>query len=247
MVDTEQEQGQDKVAMVVVAHADDAEFSCAGTVALRAREGWDVYYVICADGGSGGLDSATDVSLEARKQIVETRKQEQRAATAVLGGKDVFFLGYPDGQLQPTLELRRELVRLFRRYKPSTVFCQSPDRSWTPFVIQRYHHDHLAAGRATLEAIYPSSQNPWDFPELMQEGLKPHKVTEILISGAPVQNYGVDITPVMDTKLEALHAHTSQLENSTRELDEFLRSISAEIGKKYGYTYAEEFYRAENR
>jgi LmbE family N-acetylglucosaminyl deacetylase len=240
------EQTRNKVAMVVVAHEDDAEFDGAGTVALWTRDGWDVYYVICADGGSGGLDSATDVGPAARKQVIETRMQEQRAAAAVLGVKDVFFLGYPDGQLEPSLELRRDIVRLLRHYQPSRVVCQSPDRSWTPsLIIQRYHRDHLTAGRATLEAIYPASQNPWDFPELMQEGLKPHKVSEILITGAPVVNFGVDITTTMDTKLEALHAHTSQIQNSERDLDNFILSIDAEIGKKYGYTYAEEFHRVE--
>ncbi len=242
------EQEQNKVAMVIVAHEDDAEFDGAGTAALWARDGWAVYYVICADGGSGGSDDATDVSSFARQEIVETREKEQRAAGAILGLKGVFFLGYPDGQLQPSLELRRDIVRLLRRHRPSRVICQSPDRSWTPsLIIQRYHPDHLAAGRATLEAIYPASQNPWDFPELMHEGLKPHKVSEIFITGAPVQNYAIDITSTMDLKMKALHAHISQLGNSDRDFEEFLRSFAAEIGKKYGYTYAEEFHRVENQ
>ncbi len=242
------EQEQNKVAMVIVAHEDDAEFSCAGMAALWIRDGWDVYYVICADGGSGGPDDAIDVSHEARQKIVVIREEEQRNAGKVIGLKDVFFLGYPDGQLQPSLDLRRDLVRLLRQYKPSRVVCQSPDRSWTPnFIIQRYHHDHLAAGRATLEAIYPSSQNPWDFPELLeQEHLLPHKVSEIFISGAPTQNFAVDVTSTMDTKMAALRVHVSQMGEHMDEMEQWLRSIGAEIGKKYGYEYAEEFHRVEN-
>ncbi len=242
------EQEQNKVAMAIMAHADDAEFGCAGTAALWAREGWDVYYVVCTDGGSGGPDDATDVSPLARRRMVETRVKEQQAAGKVLGLKSVIFLEYPDGQLQPSLELRREIVRLLRRYRPSRVICQSPDRSWTPSLsIGRYHPDHLAAGRAALEAIYPASQNPWDFPELLEEGLKPHKVSEIYVMGAPVQNYFVDITSTVDIKMAALRAHSSQIGEREAELEKWIRSFGVETGKRYGVEYAEEFHRAENR
>jgi len=238
---------QNKVAMVVVAHEDDAEFGCSGTAALWVRDGWDVYYVICADGGSGGSDTATDVSPAARQRVVETRKQEQRNAGAVLELKDVYFLGYPDGQLEPSLEMRRDIVRLLRQHKPSRVICQSPDRSWTPsYILQMYHRDHLIAGRATLEAIYPASQNPWDFPELMQEGFKPHKVSEVYIMGAPAQNFAVDITSVIDIKMQALRAHVSQFENDTIEVEQMIREFGKETGKKYDYTYAEEFHLVKN-
>jgi len=242
------EQEQSKVVMVIVAHADDAEFGCAGTAALWAREGWDVYYVICTDGGSGGSDDALDISAAARKQVVEARIKEQQDAGKILGLKSVIFLEYPYGQLQPSMELRRDIVRLLRRYRPSRVICQSPDRSWTPSLsIGRYHPDHLAAGRATLEAIYPASQNPWDFPELLEEGLKPHKVSEVFFMGAPVQNYFTDITSTMDLKMEALRAHNSQLAEHFAELEGWIRSFGSETGKRYGVEYAEEFHRSENR
>lgn len=234
-----------RVALVVVAHPDDAEFAAAGTVATWVNEGWEVYYVLCTDGSGGGSDLATDVGPQARRLVVEERQREQRAAAAVLGVKEVFFLGYPDGQLQPSLELRRDLVRLMRRYKPSRVICQSPDRSWTPaLVIQRYHPDHLAAGRATLEAVYPACQNPWDFPELLQEeGLPPHKINELYIVSAPVQNFAVDISPLMERKLDALRAHASQLSDHFEELQQMLLQLSAEAGKPHGFQYAEEFHR----
>lgn len=241
------EQEQNKVAMVIVAHADDAEFDGAGTAALWAYEGWDVYFVICADGGSGGPDDVTDVSPAARQQIVEMRKKEQLAAGEILGLKGVLFLEYPDGQLQPSLELRRDIVRLLRRYRPARVIFQSPDRCWTPPLrFRRYHPDHLAAGRATLEAIYPASQNPWDFPELLDEGLKPHKISEMYITLAPTLNYAVDITSTIDLKMAALRAHPSQIGDHIAELEERLRSIDAEQGKPYGFTYAEVFHRVEN-
>jgi len=242
-------QEQPGVAMVIIAHADDAEFAAAGTVALWAREGWDVYYVVCTDGGSGGPDEATDVSSAARQRVIETRKKEQQAAAKVLGVKDVLFLGYPDGQLQPDLALRCNIVRLLRRYRPTRVIFQSPDRAWAPTLrVGAYHSDHMAAGQATLAAIYPASQNPWDFPELLEEeGLKPHKVSELYIMAAPVVNYGVDITTTIETKLEALRAHESQVGNHIADLEQRLRFFSTEAGKRHGYAFAEEFHRVENR
>src|SRR5579864_7064633 len=187
--------------MVIVAHPDDAEFGAAGTVATWVRDGWDAYYVICTDAAGGGPDEATEVGPAARQKMTETRKREQRAAGAVLGLKDVIFLDYPDGLLQPTLELRRDIVRVLRRYRPTRVICQSPDRIWTPVMfLGRYHPDHLASGQAVISALYPASQNPWDFPELLEEGLKPHKVSEVYIMGAPSINYFVDISDTIDVK-----------------------------------------------
>jgi len=245
---SEQEQEQNKVAMVIVAHPDDAEFGTAGTVATWVRDGWDVYYVICTDATGGGPDDATDVGPLARRRISETRKREQRAAGAVIGLKNVFFLDYPDGQLSPSIELRRDLVRLLRKYRPSRVICQSPERTWTPtLMIGRYHSDHLAAGEATLAAIYPMSQNPWDFPELLEEGLLPHKISEIYIMGAPNVNHFVDISDTMDTKIEALLCHASQFIGRTEEVEKMVRTRLADLGAKYGVAYAEEFHRTENR
>lgn len=245
---SDQEQEQKKIAMAIVAHPDDAEFAVAGSVATWVRDGWDVYYVICTDATGGGPDDATDVSLTAKRMISETRKNEQRAAGVVLGLKDVFFLDYPDGQLQPSIELRRDLVRLLRTYRPSRVFCQSPERTWLPtLTLGRYHSDHLAAGQATLAAIYPMSQNPWDFPELLDEGLLPHKITEIYIAGAPNINHYIDISDVMEKKIEALLCHASQFIGRADEVEKVVKTRFAEIGRRYGVAFAEEFHRTENR
>ena len=245
---SEQEVQQSKTAMVVVAHPDDAEFAVAGSVATWVRDGWDVYYVICTDATGGGPDDATDVGPSAKHMISDTRKTEQRAAGDILGLKDVFFLDYPDGQLQPSIELRRDLVRLLRTYRPSRVFCQSPDRTWMPtLTLGRYHADHLAAGQATLAAIYPMSQNPWDFPELLEEGLLPHKISEVYIAGTPNVNHYVDISNAIEQKINALLCHASQFIGRTEDVEKMVRKRFAEIGTKYGVAFAEEFHRTENR
>jgi LmbE family N-acetylglucosaminyl deacetylase len=237
---------EQRVAMVVMAHPDDAEFGCAGSVAQWVRDGWDVHYVICTDASGGGADEATDCGSEARQLITSTRKAEQRAAADILGVKEVIFLDQPDGLLQPTIELRKELVRLYRTYRPTRVVCQSPERAWEPqLFIGRYHPDHLAAGQAALAALYPASQNPWDFPELLAEGLMPHKIREIFVMGAPYLNHVIDITDTMDIKLAALRAHVSQV-GMNAELEERLRKMAAERGAPHGYTYAESFHRTEN-
>lgn len=238
---------QRHVAMVIVAHPDDAEFGCAGTVAAWAREGWDIYYVVCTDASAGGPDDDSDVGHEARKLVSETRKSEQRAAAEILGVRDVIFLDYPDGTLEPTMDLRRDLVRCIRQYRPERVICPSPDRVWTPsYRIPVYHPDHLAVGQATLAAIYPAAQNPWDFPNLLTEGLLPTKVAEIYVMSAPGPNFGVDITSTLELKLAALQAHTSQLAASFPEVEEMMRGLATAVGEKYGVTFAEEFSRIEN-
>jgi LmbE family N-acetylglucosaminyl deacetylase len=241
------DQEQPRVAMVVMAHPDDAEFGCGGTVAGWARDGWNVYYVVCTDASGGGPDEATDVGPAARRAIVETRKSEQREAARILGLRDVIFLDQPDGLLQPSIELRRELVRLMRRYRPARVVCQSPERGWKPAMsLGRHHPDHLAAGQATIAAIYPACQNPWDFPELLDEGLLPHKVRELYIMGAPEVNHAVDISATFDTKIAALAAHASQVGARMAELEPRLRQWAGELGGQYGFQYAEVFHRTEN-
>ena len=243
-----QDEAMDKVAMVVVAHPDDAEFGCAGTVAAWVRDGWDVYYVVATDASGGGEDLATTLSVDARRTTTETRQREQRAACKILGAKDVTFLNYRDGTLEPTLELRRDITRLLRTYRPSRVICQSPDRVWTPsYAIGRHHPDHLACGQAALAAIYPASQNAWDFPELLAEGLTPHKVREVLVSGAPVINHFVDISETIDKKIEALRAHDSQLGDHFDDIEKWVKEWSGKNGEEHGVKYAEVFHRFENR
>lgn len=236
-----------RTALVVVAHPDDAEFGCGGTIAAWAAEGWEITLVICTDGSAGGPDDATDVGPEARRRISEIRKAEQRAAAEILGLKEVVFLDYPDGMLQPSIELRRDIVRQIRRVRAQRVVCQSPDRVWTPqYSIPRFHPDHLAAANATLAAVYPAAQNGWDFPELLAEGYLPSKVREIYITGAPVLNYAVDISATIEQKLAALRCHVSQLGTDQTELAQRVRQWAAERGQEFGLALAEAFHRVEN-
>lgn len=236
-----------RTALVVVAHPDDAEFGCGATIAAWAREGWEVTLVVCTDGGSGGPDDATAVGPEDRRRISTIRKEEQRAAAAVLGIKEVVFLDQPDGQLEPSIALRREIVRQIRRTRAYRFVCQSPDRVWTPsYAIGRFHPDHLAAATAALAAVYPAAQNGWDFPELLAEGLAPSKVRELWVVGAPHLNHAVDISETFEVKLAALRCHVSQLGEDQSELAERLRGWSVERGEPFGLPMAETFHRVEN-
>lgn len=235
------------VALAIVAHPDDAEFGCAGTLARWAREGWEVYLAVCTDASGGGSDAADDVGSEARSVITATRKAEQREAARLLGLRDVIFLDQPDGMLTPSIELRRLLVRLIRTLRPTRLVCQSPDRNWRPsYSVPRHHPDHLAAGAAAMAAMYPAAQNPWDFPELLTEGLKPHKVRELYVMAAPEINHAVDITTTLELKLAALRAHDSQVGATFAEVEKRIREWAALNGQAHGMTAAEVFHRAEN-
>jgi LmbE family N-acetylglucosaminyl deacetylase len=137
------------------------------------------------------------------------RRDEQRAAAAEVGVNDVVFLGYPDGRLTPSIELRRDISRQIRLVRPDRLVCQSPDRLWDR--IGASHPDHLAAGEASVCAVYPDARNPFAHPELLAEGLEPHTVPEMWLMAAPDPNRAVDITDTFDRKLAALHRHRSQV------------------------------------
>jgi LmbE family N-acetylglucosaminyl deacetylase len=242
----EHEQELDKRALVIMAHPDDAEFGSAGTTAKWVREGWEVHYLVVTDATGGGSDEATDVGAEAKALISSTRKAEQLEAGRVLGLSTVEFLDYPDGVVEPTIKLRHDIVRVLRRIRPSRVICPSPERRWDPYTIGRYHADHLAVGAAALAAIYPACQNPWDFPELLLEGLTPHKVNEVWIVGAPQNNHWVDVSDTVDVKIDALRAHHSQLGEFFEHVDDNVRRWLSENGAKYDVAAAEEFHLAKN-
>jgi LmbE family N-acetylglucosaminyl deacetylase len=170
--------------MVIVAHPDDAEFTMAGTVAAWTRVGCRVAYVLCTDGNAGSHEPGMT-----REKLAEIRRREQRAACATLGVNDVVFLGYDDGLLQPTLELRRDLVRVIRQYKPEVVLTADPTRF---FSGDRYinHPDHRAAGQAALDAVAPAAQMPLLWPETGE----PHKVHRVYVYGNGEPNEWIDIT-----------------------------------------------------
>ncbi|HEX7168313.1 MAG TPA: PIG-L deacetylase family protein [Acidimicrobiales bacterium] len=189
--------------LVITAHPDDVDFGMAGTVATWTDKGIDVAYCIVTDGDAGGFDP--DVP---RSEIPTIRRAEQQAAAKAVGVDTVHFLGYPDGRLTVTIELRRDLSRVIRKVKPQRVVCHSPVRDLGRMYAS--HPDHLAAGEAALCAVYPDARNDFAFPELLDEGLPGHVVPETWIMGGPDPDTYVDITDVFERKLEALLCHVSQ-------------------------------------
>ena len=141
--------------------------------------------------------------------MARRRQAEQRAAAAAAGVTDVRFLGYPDGRLEPTLDLRRDLARVIRQVRPGRVLCQSPERNYAR--IPASHPDHRAAGAAALDAVYPDARNPFAFPGLLSEGLEPWTVRETWVSAGPAADHYVDVTATFPRKIAALRAHASQI------------------------------------
>jgi LmbE family N-acetylglucosaminyl deacetylase len=221
--------------MVIVAHPDDAEFSAAGTIAKWALEGKQIVYVLCTSGDKGTSDPSISPA-----QLAELRRREQDAACRVLGVKDVVFLGYEDGVLQSTLELRRDLVRQIRRFKPDLVMCPDPITRWHGQEFLN-HPDHRAAGDAALDAIYPSARDPHVFSDLLAEGLQPHKVHHVYIISGEHADVFVDVSATIDTKIAALDEHASQVGDRKEELAARVRERAAERAEGRGMAYAEGF------
>jgi LmbE family N-acetylglucosaminyl deacetylase len=193
--------------LVVTAHPDDVDFGSAGTVATWTEKGIEVSYCIVTDGDAGGFDPAVP-----RSAIPGIRRAEQEAAAKEIGVNDVVFLGHPDGRLTVTIELRRDISRVIRQVRPQRLVCQSPERSWER--IYASHPDHMAAGEATLCAVYPDARNPFAHTELAAEGLEAYSVAEVWVMGGPEPNYFVDTTDVLDRKIAALRRHVSQMTDS---------------------------------
>jgi len=225
--------------LVVSAHPDDPDFGAGGTIAKLAKGGARVTYVIVTDGSQGGEDPKQKDS-----DLVAIRQKEQKAAARVLGVKKVEFLGYKDGHLAPDLNLRHDIVRMIRKYKPELVITHIPGRVLDA-PMGGSHPDHLAVGEATMAAVYPDSRNPRAFRSLLKEGLQAHEVKEVWIPFWTSGDYLVDISPTLDLKIAALRKHKSQVAKPGREWDfeKFMRKRHGEVGKKAGYRYAESFKR----
>lgn len=196
--------------LAVAAHPDDVDFGCAGTIATWTDAGLDVFYCIVTDGDAGGFDPQVP-----RSAIGGIRQDEQRKAAATLGVTDVEFLGYPDGRLAVSLELRRDIARAIRRTRPDRVVVPSPHRDLRS--LYGSHPDHQAAGEAALCAVYPDARNPFAHPELLaEEGLEAHTVSEVWVMSANDRaDHYVDITDTFDRKIAALRAHASQTAHIT--------------------------------
>ncbi len=215
--------------LVVAAHPDDADFGAAGTIAAWTDAGIEVTYLLCTYGDQGGFDDTP------RDQVPGIREAEQRDAAACVGVEDVRFLqGYSDGSLDPSRALQRDIVRVVRQVRPQRVLLQSPERWWDR--IGASHPDHLAAGEATIRALYPAARNPFAFPELLRdEHLEPWTVEEAWLMADERADHHVDITQTFPRKLAALHAHVSQTGHLGEELDERLRSWGASVAESAGW------------
>jgi LmbE family N-acetylglucosaminyl deacetylase len=202
-------------ALVVAAHPDDVDFGAAGTIATWTAKGIEVVYCVVTNGDAGGFDPAVP-----REEIAGIRQAEQRAAAGEVGVKEVHFLGYPDGRLAVTQDLRRDIARIIRMVRPQRVLCQSPERNMTR--IYASHPDHLAAGEAALCAVYPDARNPFAHPDLLTAGLEEWAAPEVWVMGGERANHYVDVTDVLDRKKSALLRHESQMPG-VEDLDRLLR------------------------
>jgi LmbE family N-acetylglucosaminyl deacetylase len=221
--------------LIIIAHPDDAEFGVAGSVAQWTAEGHRVVYVVCTSGERG----TTDRSLTPEK-LVDIRRREQRNAAKLLGVEEVVFLNYKDQELEDTPDFRKALVRQIRRYRPRTVVTSDPYRRYI------WHRDHRIVGQVTLDAIYPYARDFLAYPDLIAEGLEPHKVAEILFFAAEDINLRLDITATFDKKLAALRCHESQTrEFAMDDLETWLRDRCREMAEGESFELAEAFYRVK--
>ncbi len=221
--------------LVISPHPDDAEFGTSGSVARWVNEGKTVVYVVCTGGEKGTDDPGVDPD-----HLRETRKKEQRKAAGLLGVKEVVFLDYEDQALEDTPEFRRDIVRCIRRYRPETLISADPYRRYI------WHRDHRITGQVVLDAAFPYARDHLSYPELLEEGLMPHKVKEILMWASEDPNYFSDITETFETKLAALRCHDSQVGGRDfSTMEKWLRKRAEDAAREQDFTLAEAFHRAE--
>ncbi|NNN21920.1 MAG: PIG-L family deacetylase [Acidimicrobiales bacterium] len=243
--------------LCIAAHPDDLDFGAAGTIAAWASKGVKVTYLIITDGDAGGNDRSIS-----RRDMAMLRQKEQRQAAKEVGVTDVHFLGYSDGRVTCTIELRRDISRFIRQLKPDRVLAPSPERSWDRIFAS--HPDHMAVGEASVFAIYPDARNPFAHPELLNDELEPHTVKELWLMAAPSSFLGpqgskesykeasfdclepspllgqpgtwvcaVDITETFQNKINALKSHASQT-NGMEDLEGLIRAWTEITASTYG-------------
>jgi LmbE family N-acetylglucosaminyl deacetylase len=221
--------------VVITPHPDDAEFGVAGTVAKWTREGKQVVYVVCTNGNKGTSDPSINP-----EQLAAVRQDEQRAAAALLGVREVVFLGNADQGLEDTPEFRKQIVRLIRLYRPHTVVTADPYRRYI------WHRDHRITGQVALDAVFPFARDHLAYPDLLEEGLRPHKVKEMLFWASENINYRSDITDTFDIKLAALRCHESQVKSmKVSDLEDWLRKRCRDLAEGEDFDLAEAFHREE--
>lgn len=221
--------------LVITAHPDDAEFGASGTVARWTAEGRAVVYVVCTSGEKGTTDRRMDPATLGR-----IREDEQRAAAEVLGVREVVFLRHADQSLEDTPAFRKQIVEMIRTYRPHTVVTTDPYRRYV------WHRDHRIMGQVVLDAVFPFARDHMAYPDMLERGLEPHKVREVLFFGAEDINHYSDIGATFDKKVAALRCHDSQMrEMGVTDLDGWLRKRYRQLAAKSEYEVAEAFHRVK--
>jgi LmbE family N-acetylglucosaminyl deacetylase len=221
-------------ALVVISHPDDGEFGAGPTIAALTAAGARVDYVVTTDGSKGTEDP--DMTPE---ELASTRTAEQRDAADILGVTDIVHLGYPDGYLTPSLDLRRDITRQIRRFRPDLVITQNPQRrlDHNPFIG---HPDHLATGEATLASVYPAARDHLNFPELWrEERLEPWKVRQVLLTGVEEPNLWIDVGDTFEVGLRSILAHASQVKRE--DVEERMLERARLVGEPQGIGLAQAF------
>lgn len=222
-------------ALILTAHPDDMEFGSAGTLARWADMGAEITLCIATDGSTGTQDR--DLIGD---RLRDTRKEESQRAAAVVGIQEVTWLDYRDGYVEYTLDLRRDIARVFRRYRPHRFMVMDP----TPTIENRFinHPDHRAIGQASLDVSMTAGTTPGHFPELLDEGLLPWRgLRELWIAGPAAGARVEDITDTIDRKIAALMCHSSQVGDNADEIASFVRTFTADLGRPHGFAHAEAF------
>lgn len=214
--------------LCVLAHPDDVDFGSAGTVATWTDAGTEVVYCLVTDGDAGGFDDTP------REEMGPLRRAEQTAAAAQVGVTELYWLGYPDGRLEQTLDLRRDIARVIRQVRPDRVVTTSPERMWDR--VGASHPDHMTVGEATLRAVYPDARNPFAFPELVaDEGLEAWTVPEVWLSASPRAHHAVDVTDTAERKFAALESHVTQVAHQPEgRLREFVTGWMRQTARAHG-------------
>ncbi len=215
-----------KTILAVGAHPDDIDIGCSGTIAKWITEGAQVFYLVLTDGSKGSEDLKISTP-----ELIRIRQKEQQKAADLLGVKQVFFLDFVDGELENTPSLRKQIVKIIRQIKPTTVICWDPTLYYDESRMFVNHPDHRKAGEATLDSVYPFARNARSFPELLDEGLEPHVVEELLFINFSKANYFVDISGSIEEKLAALACHKSQF-SDIKKFTEMIKQMNKMVGQK---------------
>jgi LmbE family N-acetylglucosaminyl deacetylase len=222
-----------KVALGICAHPDDLDFGASGTVAKWSSEGSIVYYLIVTDGSKGSSDPKMTP-----ERLIKIRKSEQVKAAEILGVKETYFLNYKDSEVTYDMELKKDLTRYIRKLQPDAVIMIDPTMIYSVSRGFINHPDHRVVGLAALDSVFPLARDRLTFPDLLNEGLEPHRVRYLYLINFDYHNYVEDIGQTIEKKLQAVRAHQSQVEE---DFIQFLKQMSATLGRKVGYSFAETF------